>query len=184
MNLLLNAYEYWRYEKKNQQKFEPLSSEHENQLGDSGHHHERMHLRHTHSDEKQKFSWKVFMDSPQYELAVNIVGVFNILCIVVKQIDVAGTTQYILGWMYVQIGINTLFLIELISDFIVHGISKSYSGHFRTWPETLCQILNLVAIVQFCQHSDDVSTYNSIVTNFEMIVFVRTLKLLTLLYEI
>ena len=124
------------------------------------------------------------MDSPQYELAVNIVGIFNILCIVVKQTDMAGTTKYILGWMYVQVGINTLFLIELISDFIVHGVSKSYGGHFRTWPETLCQILNLVAVVQFAQHSGGVSTYNSIVTLFEMIVFVRTLKLLTLLYEI
>ena len=104
-------------------------------------------MRHTHTSEKQKVSWKVFMDSPQYELLVNIVGIFNILCIVVKQIDIYETTHYILIWMYVQMGINTLFLIELISDFCVHGIKKSYTGHFRTWPETLCQILNLVAIV-------------------------------------
>ena len=66
------------------------------------------------------------MQSPMYELVVNIVGIVNILMIVIRTIDISESTNYITIWIYLQIIINTLFLIELLSDFIIHGFTKSY----------------------------------------------------------
>ena len=78
------------------------------------------------------------MSSPQYELCVNVVGICNILCIVIRQVDITETTRYISGWIFIQIAINSLFLIELLSDIIVHGHQRCYQAHFRAWPETMC----------------------------------------------
>lgn len=80
--------------------------------------------------------------------------------------------------------INALFLIELFSDIIIHGFFKCYETHFRAWPETLCQLMNLIAVVRFILNFKVIQEYNSIVKLFELIIFVRSLKLLTLLYEI
>ena len=41
------------------------------------------------------------MSSPQYELCVNVVGICNILCIVIRQVDITETTGYIKGWIYI-----------------------------------------------------------------------------------
>jgi len=70
--------------------------------------------------------WSVIMQSPEYELFVNIIGIFNILCIVVKQVDLTDSTAFIYHWMFIQISINILFLIELLSDFCILGFSNSY----------------------------------------------------------
>lgn len=76
--------------------------------------------------EQPKQSWQQYMNSPQYELLVNIIGIFNIVSIVVREVEIEETTTYILGWMAIQIAINFLFLIEIICNFVVHGIKKSY----------------------------------------------------------
>jgi len=80
--------------------------------------------------------------------------------------------------------INAMFFIELLTDFVIHGIINSYVAHFRTWPETLCQLLNILGIIRFVNNHNDFQMYNSIVKTFELIIFIRALKLLTLLYEI
>ena len=67
------------------------------------------------------------------------------MCIVVRQVEVTDTTTFITYWIWIQIIINWIFFLELISDFIVHGFFKSYSKLFRMWPETICQILNFIA---------------------------------------
>ena len=66
------------------------------------------------------------MQSPIYELVVNIVGIVNIMMIVIRTIDISESTSYITIWIYIQIVINTLFLVELMSDFCIHGFSRSY----------------------------------------------------------
>jgi len=50
-------------------------------------------------------------------------------------------------------------------------------------PETICQGFNILAIYYFSQ-SDSERNYNSIVKLLEVVIFVRMIKLLTLLYEI
>ena len=93
-----------------------------------------------HSEVKQSARKKYakLMGSPQYELVVNIVGIINILCIVIRQVDITETTNYISKWIYVQIAINSIFFIELLSDILIHGFYKCYETHFRAWPETIC----------------------------------------------
>ena len=78
------------------------------------------------------------MSTPQYELIVNIIGIFNILCIVVRQVDLSDSTNFITYWIYIQMLINICFFIELLSDFVMRGFFESYSKNFRMWPETLC----------------------------------------------
>ena len=78
------------------------------------------------------------MSTPQYELIVNIIGIFNILCIVVRQVDLSDSTNFITYWIYIQKLINICFFIELLSDFVMRGFFESYSKNFRMWPETLC----------------------------------------------
>lgn len=48
----------------------------------------------------------------------------------------------------------------------------------------MCQLLNVVAVIKFLENLSDTQEYNTIVKLFELIIFVRALKLLTLLYEI
>lgn len=125
--------------------------------------------------------------SPFYELVVNIVGIFNILMIVFRQVDLTDTTYSIKIWIYVQIVINFLFMIELISDFMSNGFFQSYQKHFRMTPETICQILNIYAVYEFIkQQEDSASTteLNEIVKFLELVIFVRMIKLLALFYEI
>ena len=72
----------------------------------------------------------------------------------------------------------------MIADIAVAGPKKAYQYHFRVWPETMCQILNIPAMIHYFQADGDFQKYNYTVKIFEVIVFIRMLKLLTLLYEI
>mmetsp|Transcript_13705 Transcript_13705/g.23372 ORF Transcript_13705/g.23372 Transcript_13705/m.23372 type:complete len:337 (-) Transcript_13705:187-1197(-) len=148
----------------------------------------KMDLMQTHRDlmkakEKKKHIADVTL-TPQYELLVNMVSIANLLCIIIRQIDISESTRYITFWIYLQMVINFLFLIELASDFRLHGVVKSYFIHFRTWPETASQVLNLIAILRFFQASSRITEYTYIVKVFELIIFIRALKLMTLLYEV
>ena len=80
--------------------------------------------------------------------------------------------------------INLIMLLETIGDMTISGPIKAYQYHFRIWPETLCQLLNVPAAVHFFMAGDDFQNYNYTVKILEVIVFIRMLKLLTLLYEI
>jgi len=75
-------------------------------------------------------------------------------------------------------------LLEAIGDVAISGPVKAFKYHFRIWPETLCQMLNIPATVWFFMAGDDFQQYNYTVKLFEVIVFIRMLKLLTLLYEV
>jgi len=46
-------------------------------------------------------SYEQILESPQYELFVNIIGIFNILCIVVREVDLNDTTNFITVWIYI-----------------------------------------------------------------------------------
>ena len=46
-------------------------------------------------------------------------------------------------------------LVEMVSDMIVSGPIKAYQYHFRIWPETLCQILNVPAIIEYAKAGDN-----------------------------
>ena len=86
--------------------------------------------------------------------------------------------------MIAQMVINGILLFELIADMLIAGPIKAYLYHFRVWPETACQLFNIAAVAYYFEYVDDPYYYNRIVKLFELIVFIRMLKLLSLLYEV
>lgn len=134
------------------------------------------------------------MTDPKYELFVNIVGALNVLCIGLRDFQ-SGSQREIVVWLYAQVLINALFFIELLVDLLVHG-TQSFRTHFRVWPETFCQLLNIYATALFFMNLSNLTTLetkqlrfgyvdaNQLIKYFELIIFWRILKVLTLLYEI
>lgn len=86
--------------------------------------------------------------------------------------------------MVIQIIFNGLWLLELVSDFILSGPIQAYRKQFRVWPETICQIFNLYITIEFLLDFEDRSRYNHFIKMYSVIIFIRILKLLSLLYEI
>lgn len=126
----------------------------------------------------------VCMSSAHYELAMNIVGILNVFSLLVTQLNQGSSsgTKYLTNWMIVQMIINYCFLLEMICDLIVSGPIGAYTHHFRIWPETLCQALNLAGTVLYADSRAD--NLELMVKVFEMVIFIRMTKLLTLLYEV
>lgn len=75
-------------------------------------------------------------------------------------------------------------LLETIGDLIISGPVKAFKYHFRIWPETLCQALNIPAAIRFFMAGSNYQAYNYTVKIMEVIVFIRMLKFITLLYEL
>ena len=90
------------------------------------------------------------MADPRYELAVTMIGIGNLISIGVRLL-VFDINNIILIWQSVQVGINAFFFIEMIVDLLIHG-RKSYKRSFRIWPETICQIINIVATTNYFIH--------------------------------
>jgi len=133
------------------------------------------------------------MSGPKYELLMNIVTIVNVFSIFARSLQSTANYNTIHIWMIAQIVLNTFFLLEMITDWIVAGFKNAYIYHFRTSIETLCQILSVPSLIYFFSGnmnpdvnnaSFDYQQYNRIVKIFEVIVFVRMVKLLTLLYEV
>ena len=106
MNILLNAYEYWQYENKNKQAFKEIdefedfkeTSRYRRSVKDKS-------VSVKKNDGKKTFKsyvkeWGELMQSPMYELVVNIVGIVNILMVVIRTIDISESTNYITIWIY------------------------------------------------------------------------------------
>jgi len=85
---------------------------------------------------KEKYS--LWVNSPKYELFVNVIGITNIFSIMMRQIDISDSTNFMTGWIIFQIVLNIIFLMEILNDFVMHGVAKSYSTNFRIVPETMC----------------------------------------------
>lgn len=79
------------------------------------------------------------MNQPAYEFCQNVLTVLNVaLIIVMTSITSSGGVDTFRNWMFIQIFVNLLLLVELVADLIVFGPIKAYSQHFRAWPETVC----------------------------------------------
>lgn len=81
--------------------------------------------------------------------------------------------------------INIFYLVELISDICFRGFVNCLTSNFRAYPETLCQIINFVLWYnKFLGGKGDYVHYNFLIRRYESIIFARSIKLLTLVYEI
>lgn len=78
-------------------------------------------------------------------------------------------------------------LIELLSDYFLYGIYGALSSNFRTVIEQTCQIFSFIAfsfIVLRSEEDGDINHKMSVSKIYEIIVFIRVLKMVTLLYEL
>jgi len=85
-----------------------------------------------------------------------------------------------------QFSINILFLVELLFSIYIDGVNQ-YSKRFRVWPETVAQLINIFSTYQLVNTYQNVQfsmSLNSLIKTYELIIFIRILKLLTLVYEI
>ena len=115
---------------------------------------------------------------------MNIVTIINVFTVFLRALQTNASQSTIRSWIILEITINLIILLETANDIYVSGPIKAYLYHFRIWPETLCQLLNIPAMVYFFKAGDDFENYNYTVKALEVIVFIRMLKLLTLLYEV
>lgn len=124
------------------------------------------------------------MKTPGYELLQNFLSMFNLLFVAANDFMATKPEIYIKYWMCTMICINNFFLFELIVDLVFFGIINAFKHHLRVWFETVCQIVNIYGMIHFFQDIDNVLTYNSYEKIFTFIIFIRALKMLTLMYEI
>ena len=73
----------------------------------------------------------------------------------------------------------------MFSDWIVFGIINSYRNSFRVWSETASMMFNIIGIVMYFQTdpSTNISDIYSVLKLFEFAIFLRLIRVLTLLYE-
>ena len=122
---LLQAYEMWNYEHTYKQTMEELYSDIDQQ--DSI-------VVNTAANRFQK-TIKI-LSSPHYELVMNIFTILNLFSVIIQ----AGGSGSDLTekWIWIQISVNAILLLETIGDLYISGFIKAYRNHFRIWPETLC----------------------------------------------
>lgn len=72
----------------------------------------------------------------------------------------------------------------MIDLFTATSVKNAFSGNFRLWPETLCQILNVWAIGFFILYTTGDVAYLKVLKYFEAIIFLRMMKFLPLMYEL
>lgn len=115
---------------------------------------------------------------------MNIVTILNVFTVFIRALQQSASQETIRSWIILELVINYIMLFETICDLMIAGPIKAYRYHFRVWPETMCQLMNIPASVKFFVAGSDFQQYNYTVKLLEVIVFIRMLKLLTLLYEI
>ena len=173
---LMIAYMNWLYEKQSKEQLEDLYTDQENTtetlIGDN-------------------LPWfkktLKIMSSPQYELVNNIITIANLFTVFLRSLTTNQSNGSIKRWCIIQICINGLMLLEMLADFSIAGPVKAFKYHFRVWPESFCQLVNIVAVIIFFAGEENQDGNNNLyldVKLLELIVFVRLLKLISLLNEI
>ena len=74
----------------------------------------------------------------------------------------------------------------MISDWILFGIWNSYRQSFRIWSESWSFLFNIIGMIKFFsldKAKDPFGIYN-VLRFFEMAIFLRLIRILTLLYEL
>lgn len=125
-----------------------------------------------------------FISTPEYEMVMNIITIINTGTVIWRVLSPNFNETTIKTWVIAEICINYVMLLEAIGDILVAGPIKAFRYYWRIWPETICQILNVCATVSAVKAAGNFQLYNKSIKISEIIVFVRMLKLLTLVYEV
>ena len=95
------------------------------------------------------------ISGPKYELAMNIVTIGNVFTVFIRALTQSMTESSIVRWIILEFVINLIMLLEAIGDVAISGPVKAFKYHFRIWPETLCQLLNIPASIWFFKAGND-----------------------------
>lgn len=91
----------------------------------------------------------------------------------------------IIAWLSFEIIFNFGQAFELIFDIYANGsIKKAFSRKSRCVIEAVCQVINLIGVIMILGLKIDVDDYYHVSKPFEMIIFIRLLKLVPLLAEV
>lgn len=124
------------------------------------------------------------MNSPHYEFAQNVTSLLNMCFIMVNEVIKIKSESYLQIWFICMIIINCIFGLELFIDILINGFYKAYSQHLRVWFESICQIINIFLMINFYSHFHAYQMYNTFLMLFTLIIFIRGLKMLSLMYEV
>ena len=86
---------------------------------------------------------------------MNIVTILNVFTVFIRALQQSASQETIRSWIILELVINLVMLLESIGDMSISGPVKAYKYHFRIWPETLCQLLNIPAAINFFVAGDD-----------------------------
>ena len=124
------------------------------------------------------------MNKPQYELAQNIFSLICIVFIIIQESVADKSANFVTTWMVGMILLNALFLLELLTDFLVFGFVNAYRQHFRAWIESICQVVNLFLIVEYLPSVGDATKSTMLIPYFYLVILIRALKVLSLMQEV
>ena len=83
-------------------------------------------------------------------------------------------------WCDIQFFYNIIIFILYVTEILTVGLGKTLKHNFRIWPELLCQVMFWYIVINDNLHN---IRYRS-VRVFELIIFIRLLKFVTLMYEL
>jgi len=103
------------------------------------------------SETDEKFYTRAmrFTSTPKYELGMNILTIINICTVFFNTCRTSTTERQVHIWIVLELVINYLMLLETIGDILTTGLIKAFRYHFRIYPESLCQLLNIPATIIF-----------------------------------
>lgn len=112
-----------------------------------------------------------------------MLSIANLLAIMIRELNSAQDHFFVVAWVTSQIIINIFFFLELLAEWYAFGIAQSYKKSFRCTSETISQVIFIFALGYYVSHDLDDLDYNYSLKLFELVVFVRLLRVLSLLYE-
>lgn len=127
-----------------------------------------------------KVTCKVTLESPQYEFFLNAITMIMLCTITMKRVGKLWKKSTQEAWCDIQIAYNIIMFILYLTEILVTGLERTLKFNFRIWPEALCQFMFWSLIFTGNQTQ---MRYQS-VRVFELIIFIRLLKFVTLMYEL
>ena len=64
--------------------------------------------------------------SPHYELAMNLIAILNVFTVFLRALQQSATEENIKMFIYIELSINFLMLIEYIMDIAISGCAKAF----------------------------------------------------------
>ena len=126
---------------------------------------------------------KFVLKSHLYEFIFNVFIVLNLYFVAIKEDYFYNDYSFIRGFIIANTIINFLCFFEVIFGVIIYGPYEAFRKLFRAWIECLIMAINIFAFIRFVTTYDDLSYLVSTMKLYELCIFIRVIRLLTILSE-